>query len=807
MQQYTAAMIVMAAMAGMAPGQAGGPASSGLPAGTANRHYVSNRAPLMASPLTKLPVGAVRPEGWVRGQLVRMADGFSGRLTELSQFCKYDGNAWTSPDGAGKYGWEEAPYWLKGYIDLGYVLGDKRIIDESSKWVEAVLKSQRPDGYFGAKANLAGENTLGPIEALDIWPNMVMMYVLRTHYEATGDKRVIPFMTNYFKWFSKLPLHQILSWSWQKYRAGDQLDSMYWLYNRTGDRWLLDAARVNHERTADWVGSIPTWHGVNISECFREPGQYYQQTGDRRYLDATERVYETVRGIYGRQTGGMFGADENARPGHTGPRQGTETCSFVEMMFSHEMLAGITGEAKWIDRAEEIAFNSLPASMTPDLKGLHYLTAPNQIQLDRGNKSPSIENGGDMFSYNPWQYRCCQHNAAMGWPYYAERMWMATRGDGLAAVFYGASEVKAKVGAGVDVTITETTEYPFGETVQMKVETAKAVKFPLALRIPGWCERPSVKVNGKTVAGVEAGAGWATVERMWANGDIVEILLPMTLKVRRWPEMKNAASVEYGPLTFSLKIGERWRKYGQSEKWPGWEVFPETDWNYALVADAAKMRVVRKEGALSDQPFTHEAAPLSIVAKGRKIAEWKQYPNGMIGEIQASPVRAAAREDEITLIPMGAARLRVSMFPVAGEGNAGAVWDENPGWVTSSSMSHFEQPGVMVDGNAKTAMRFQAAGRRARAHWAEMRFEAAKRVNWCEFVWLENTGASPLAPGRVKVLYRDGAEWEEVRGRQGEAAAGRITFDGVETTGLRIEFEAPAPLGSALAEWRTGQVQ
>jgi hypothetical protein len=181
------------------------------------------------------------------------------------------------------------------------------------------------------------------------------------------------------------------------------------------------------------------------------------------------------------------------------------------MMFSHEMLAGITGESKWIDRAEEIAFNSLPAAMTPDLKGLHYLTAPNQIQLDRGNKSPSIENSGDMFSYNPWQYRCCQHNAAMGWPYYAERMWMATRGDGLAAVFYGASKVKVKVGAGVDVTVTETTDYPFGETVHMKVETAKAVKFPLALRIPGWCERPAVKVNGKTVAGVEAGAGWAVV--------------------------------------------------------------------------------------------------------------------------------------------------------------------------------------------------------------------------------------------------------------------------------------------------------
>jgi len=359
----------------------------------------------------------------------------------------------------------------------------------------------------------------------------------------------------------------------------------------------------------------------------------------------------------------------------------------------------------------------------------------------------------------------------------------------------------------VEVTIAETTDYPFGETVQLKVETAKAVKFPLALRIPAWCERPDVKVNGKRVDGVKAGAGWATVERMWADGDTVEITLPMTLKVKRWKEMKDAASVEYGPLTFSLKIKEQWRKYGASEKWPGWEVFPETDWNYALVADAAKMRAVRKTGELSDQPFTHETAPLSIVAKGRKVNEWKQMPNGMIGEIQASPVRSSINEDEITLIPMGAARLRVSMFPVAGEGSAGTVWDENPGWVTSSSMSHFEQPGVATDGDGETAMRFPAAGRRAQAHWAELRFEKAKRVASCELVWRENTGASMLAPERVKVLYRDGDEWKEVSGRQGVMAAGRITFDSVETSGLRIEFEAPARTGAALAEWRTSQVQ
>ena len=115
-------------------------------------------------------------------------------------------------------------------------------------------------------------------------------------------------------------------------------------------------------------------------------------------------------------------------------REANTVRGFVEMMHSDEMLVRITGNPKWADRAEEIAFNSLPCAMTPDLKGLHYLTAPNQIQLDRADKSPMVQNRGDMFSYNPHQYRCCQHNVAFGWPYFVESLWMATGDDGLAAV-------------------------------------------------------------------------------------------------------------------------------------------------------------------------------------------------------------------------------------------------------------------------------------------------------------------------------------------------------------------------------------
>src|SRR5438128_1463791 len=123
-------------------------------AGSENRFYAGNRAPLARSPLIKLPIGAVRPEGWLRTQLQLEAEGFSGRLGDISQFCKYEGNGWVTP-GSAERGWEEVPYWLKGFTDLGFVLGDGRIIAEARRWTDAVLRNQQSDGYFGTRKNLA----------------------------------------------------------------------------------------------------------------------------------------------------------------------------------------------------------------------------------------------------------------------------------------------------------------------------------------------------------------------------------------------------------------------------------------------------------------------------------------------------------------------------------------------------------------------------------------------------------------------------------------------------------------------------
>jgi hypothetical protein len=628
-----------------------------------NRHYISNREPLAPSPLIKLPIGAIEPKGWLLSQLQLMRDGFTGRLKELSPFLG-SGSGWLTLKDKG---WEEMPYWLKGYGDLGYVLKDAALISEAKGWIDETLGSQQPDGYSGPPDNKKN---------LDLWPNMLMLSILQSYHEATGDPRVLPFMTKYFRHELDLPAERLLPGSWQKLRGGDNLESVYWLYNRTGERFLLDLGRKLFERTSDWTSPLfnaerdvkdlisSFYHGGNITMGLRQPGAYFQQAKEKKYLDAVERNYGLVMAELGQQPGGMFGADENLRRGYGDPRQGAETCSMVEFMSSNESLLKITGEPRYAERCEEIAFNSLPASTLPDLKGLHYLTAPNLISCESSGDH-DFQSEGTLVSYDPWSYRCCQHNYAFGWPYLSEHLWLATQDEGLAAALYAPSRVTAKVGPGLDIRIDEDTVYPFGDTVDFTVWTPAPVEFPLYLRIPEWCAAAKIFLNGEAMAIQAPSSSYVGLRRTWRNGDQVRLELPQKIEVKTWSRLGNAVSVRRGPLWYSLKIGEQVKRYGGTDAWPAVEILPTTPWNYGLAVDpadpAASISIFERKTP-AYQPFALEAAPIVLKAKAKRVPEWKEEKR-MVGKVPPSPMRTGALLEDITLVPMGCARLRISVFP------------------------------------------------------------------------------------------------------------------------------------------------
>ena len=259
---------------------------------------------------------------------------------------------------------------------------------------------------------------------------------------------------------------------------------------------------------------------------------------------------------------------------------------------------------------------------------------------------------------------------------------MATPDKGLAAQLYTDGLVTAEVATGKKVTITESTHYPFDEQVNLKISITGSAKFTLYLRVPQWCKNASVKVNGKMVAVNASPDNYIKLTNTWKNGDLVTLQLPMHIQVRTWEQNKNSVSVNYGPLTFSLKIAENyvkknstetaqgdagWQKTADPEKWPAYDIYAASPWNYGLLLnknEAASFTVIKKEWPKDDNPFTNENTPIELKAKGRQIPSWTIDQYGLCAVLPQSPLVSDQPEKALTLVPMGGARLRISAFPV-----------------------------------------------------------------------------------------------------------------------------------------------
>lgn len=641
---------------------------------------VFNKQPLIDSTRAPLPLGAVVPRGWYRDQLRIQANGLTGCLEDFWQHVGQYSN-WKGGSGEPT---EWVPNYADGLLPLAYMLDDEKLKSRANAWMEAVLDSQTPDGNFGHFKDF---------RVTYYWFQLAMLKVLTQYHEVSGDERVLPFLNNYFRYLTgKLAEVPLISWS--EARGGDLIYALHWLYNRTGEGWLLDVARQVYGQTLDWTGffnELPfpspmgyyyKWeyfikylnsntlfsnehgqfhitHGVNIAMGLKTPGLYYRQTGDRKQLEATFKGLDSLDRYHG-QVNGMFTSDEHLNG--TNPTQGTELCAVTEMMFSLETLLEVYPEDVTLaDRLEKIAYNALPGTITDDFGAHQYDQQCNQVLVTRAKRNWYNNNDdSNLFGLEP-NFVCCTANMHQGWPKLASAFFLATGDGGLAAGVYAPCEVRTTTANGAEVTITEETEYPFDETITFTVSVNEPARFPLYLRIPAWCDEAEIAVNGEG-AQQAAGGKYEKIEREWRAGDVVRLRLPM--KVRVSHRYNNAVSVERGPIVYALRIKEDWRKLQDNGPFGDWEVYPDSAWNYALLLDTQNVEgsfeVERRP--LPVQPFANSDAPVIIRCKARRVPQWDIVDNSA-GELPVSPVTSGEPDETVELIPYGAARLRVSEMP------------------------------------------------------------------------------------------------------------------------------------------------
>jgi len=682
----------------------------------AGGHYTDPYPGVETRQFIPLPVGAVKPEGWIKKSLQAWADGITGHLHEYMPDFYWktwddrrhrNEHPYMPEQGWSYFPFEEQPYWADALVQLAYVLDDERLKAVADEFIDKVLAGQNPDGYIGCTPDEPYKSDA------DIYGLSELTLSLMAYHSATNDPRIVPAMQRGFRHIYEncRPLAHA-----EKGRAYNHawegtgwpyschiMEAVVWVYSKTGDQMMLDLANAMYEAMQKVPSDFQTRnlllngdtirdnHGVDVGETLRVPAIYYLYSGNKDALDASIKGLEAVDRYHGQVHGGPA-TDEHMR--YPSTVANTEHCALVVLGYTKQVMFSITGDARYADAVEKITFNIGPGSRKPDGKAIQYLSAPNQAACTKTSCRSPVGAGvlklptRQLFlpDGDP-EVPCCVGESNRLYPNYVRAMWLASPDNGLAAACYGPCAVSAKVGqAGTTVTIEEKTGYPFEEKISFVLKSSKSVKFPLYLRIPGWCEQASIEINDKSYTDSVLPDKMVRIDRLWSSGDRVTLNLPMKIRLSRGD--KGSVAVERGPLVYSLKIKQNWKKIGERfEGFPDWQCTPGSDWNYALCLDYAKNKVhyrdlegfaIIRRDPPADYYFTvkhlevpkdsypWQYSPIELVCKGTKIDGWKLLDSDVTPEVPQSPVVSDNPMEDITLIPFGCAPIRITYFPITG---------------------------------------------------------------------------------------------------------------------------------------------
>ncbi len=630
--------------------------------------------------LSPFPLACIKPLGWLQQFLTTQRDGLTGHLEHAGY--PFDTRGWRDDHlklgdrgGTGWWPYEQTAYWIDGMIRCGILLDDAFLKRKARRQIEHVTEHPDGDGYLGPALL---KHLHGP-RGSERWPHAVFFRAVLADVEDRPDKKVIARLCRHY--LSNTARHETT-------RNICNIEIMAWLYEQTGDRRLRELAvssyRAFQKHEAASGATLKNMlsdeksgdHGPTYMELFKLGAVMYSITGNRRYLRAAENAQRKLERDHV-LIDGVPSATEHLRGIYS--TAGHETCVITDYLWSLGWLLRTTGNVKYADAMERACFNALPGAVTPDFKALQYFSGPNQcIAGARTNHHPHGITGSHIsFRPNP-ATECCPGNVHRAMPAFAGNMWQRGGKGEIIAALYGPGRLVLD-----DMTIEQETGYPFVPVVRFRFTMVAARSRTFKFRVPGWCRRVHVHVNGAPLRKSFAPESWAELKRMFRDGDLVEVSFDYGVEEVAGPE--HSVAFVWGPLVMSLPIKEkrtREKKDARStEEFPAWTMHPASPWNYGV---AREQGVELIAGTPAENPWDAATAPVRLRIAAMRIPGWRlkrrkkmvvrnrEWMKVVKGDISFTPAmpgtaarkRASRRRETIELVPLGATNLRVTWFPV-----------------------------------------------------------------------------------------------------------------------------------------------
>lgn len=590
----------------------------------------------------------IKPLGWIKRQLEIQAEGLSGNLDKVWPDIR--DSAWIGGD---REGWERVPYWLDGFVPLAYLLDNGDMKDRCKKYIDAIIKAQCDDGWICPC-------TQEERKTYDTWAVQLISKVLKVYYDCSGDERIPDVLYKVLKnYYDLLKSGEIKLFEWGKYRWFETYIAIDFLYERLGEEWLIELAKILKEQGMDYNSLTEQWkrplfkwqldtHIVNIVMMLKYEALVCKVLGEP-YEDKAEEL-RAVLDKYNGTVYESFTGDECLAG--ISPSHGTELCAIVEQMYSYELLYAYTGDAKWAERLEVLAFNALPATISDDMWTHQYVQMSNQISCETLPGKPYfMTNVSDshIFGLEP-NFGCCTSNFNQGWPKLVLSAFMYDE-DSITSAVMLPSRLETD-----DVRIELETEYPFKNSAKYVINANKA--FKLKIRIPSFAE--NLTVNGsrteekELVLDIEKGE--TTVE------------LSFDTKPYFAERPNSLYAVKCGSLLFSVPIEfeKRMHEYerdGVERKFPycDYELIPRSEWSFGY-CESSELSV--KLCGVGDIPFSSVEPPVTVDAKVKKIEWGYAYGYETICAETPAQTEPLSEERDIKLYPYGCAKLRMTELPI-----------------------------------------------------------------------------------------------------------------------------------------------